>query len=73
MAAPTTAQPLNFQGDYLPASGTQTFVTITAVPEPAKLALLAASASPRSPAAASSRWHLARGIWGVPASYSRFE
>ena len=72
-AAPTTAQPLNFQGDYLPASGTQTFVTITAVPEPATLALLAASASPRSPAAASSRWHLARGIRGVPASYSRFE
>jgi len=41
-AAPTTTQPLNFQGDYLPGSGSQTFVTITAVPEPATLALLAA-------------------------------
>jgi autotransporter-associated beta strand protein len=39
-ASPTTIQPLNFQGDYLPSSGTQTFVAITAVPEPSTLALL---------------------------------
>jgi len=38
-------QPLNFQSDYAPASGTQTFVTITAVPEPATLMLLAAGAA----------------------------
>jgi len=41
-ANPTTIRPLNFQSDYAPASGTQTFVTITAVPEPATLVLLAA-------------------------------
>ena len=41
-ANPTTTRPLNFQSDYAPASGTQTFVTITAVPEPATLVLLAA-------------------------------
>jgi hypothetical protein len=34
----STVRPLNFQGSHLPASGTQTFVTITAVPEPAMLA-----------------------------------
>jgi hypothetical protein len=32
-------QPLNFRSDYAPASGTQTFVTITAVPEPATYAM----------------------------------
>lgn len=32
---PTTLRPLNYQGDFLPTSGTQTFVAITAVPEPA--------------------------------------
>ncbi len=36
----SNTQPLNFSGDFLPVSGTQTFVTITAVPEPATLALL---------------------------------
>jgi len=40
---PTTTRPLNFQGDYAPASGSQTFVAVTAVPEPATLALLAAA------------------------------
>jgi fibronectin-binding autotransporter adhesin len=39
--SPTTIRPLNFRDDYLPASGTQRFVTITAVPEPATLVLLA--------------------------------
>jgi autotransporter-associated beta strand protein len=43
-ANPTTTRPLNFQGSHVPASGTQTFVTVTAVPEPATLALLAAAA-----------------------------
>ena len=38
------SRPLNFAGCHVPASGTQTFVTITAVPEPATLALLAAAA-----------------------------
>jgi hypothetical protein len=41
----STVRPLNFQGSHLPATGTQTFVTITAVPEPATLALFAAAAS----------------------------
>jgi len=40
----STVRPFNFQGSHLPASGTQTFVTITAVPEPATLALGAAAA-----------------------------
>ena len=31
---PTTIRPLNFQSDYQPTSGPQTFVAITAVPEP---------------------------------------
>jgi len=39
-ASPTTIRPANFQGDYLPSSGTQTFVAITAVPEPSTLVLL---------------------------------
>jgi autotransporter-associated beta strand protein len=39
-ASPNTIRPLNFQGDYLPSSGTQTFVAITAVPEPSTLVLL---------------------------------
>ena len=34
-ASPTTIRPLNFQADYLPSSGTQKFLAITAVPEPA--------------------------------------
>jgi autotransporter-associated beta strand protein len=38
-ASPTTIRPLNFQGDYLPSTGTQTFVAITAVPEPATIAM----------------------------------
>jgi len=38
----SNTQPLNYSGDFLPTSGTQTFVTVTAVPEPATLALLAA-------------------------------
>ena len=38
-ASPTTIRPLNFQGDYQPASGTQTFVAITAVPEPSTYCL----------------------------------
>jgi hypothetical protein len=37
----TVTEPLNFRNSYVPASGTQTFVTVTAVPEPATLALLA--------------------------------
>jgi len=40
----SNTQPLNFQGDYLPVAGTQTFVTITAVPEPTTLAVLATAA-----------------------------
>jgi fibronectin-binding autotransporter adhesin len=40
----SNTEPLNFRGDYLPVSGTQTFVTITAVPEPGTLALVAAAA-----------------------------
>ncbi|RLT19141.1 MAG: PEP-CTERM sorting domain-containing protein [Planctomycetota bacterium] len=40
----STVRPLNFQGSHLPGTGSQTFVTITAVPEPATLALLAAAA-----------------------------
>jgi hypothetical protein len=43
-ASPTTIRPVNFRDDYAPASGTQTFVAITAVPEPATLVLLAAAA-----------------------------
>ena len=39
-ASPTTIQPLNYQGDYVSSSGTQTFVAISAVPEPSTLALL---------------------------------
>jgi len=39
-ASPSTIRPLNFQADYLPSSGTQTFVAITAVPEPSTLVLL---------------------------------
>jgi len=42
---PNTLRPLNFQGSHVPGTGTQTFVTITAVPEPATLALLAAAAA----------------------------
>jgi hypothetical protein len=41
----TVTEPLNFRNSYVPASGTQTFVTVTAVPEPATLVLLAAAAS----------------------------
>ncbi|MFM8495579.1 MAG: autotransporter-associated beta strand repeat-containing protein [Planctomycetia bacterium] len=37
--SPTTIRPLNYQGDYLPSSGTQTFVAITAVPEPSTYAM----------------------------------
>ena len=33
-ATPTTTRPLNFQGSHVPATDTQTFVAITAVPEP---------------------------------------
>jgi len=40
----TPTEPLNFRDSYVPASGTQTFVTVTAVPEPATLVLLAAAA-----------------------------
>jgi hypothetical protein len=39
-ASPSAIRPLIFQSDYAPASGTQAFVTITAVPEPATLVLL---------------------------------
>jgi len=42
---PNTLRPLNFQGSHVPGTGTQTFVTITAVPEPSTLALLAAAAA----------------------------
>ena len=38
------SQPLNFQGDYLPVSGTQAFVTVTAVPEPSTYVMLAIAA-----------------------------
>jgi autotransporter-associated beta strand protein/T5SS/PEP-CTERM-associated repeat protein len=38
-ASPSTIRPLNYQSDYLPSSGTQTFVTVTAVPEPGAFAL----------------------------------
>jgi hypothetical protein len=41
--SPTTTRPLNFQTDYAPASGTQTFVTVTAVPEPAACMMALAS------------------------------
>jgi hypothetical protein len=45
---PASRRPPGFDGQddhrHLPASGSQTFVTITAVPEPATLALLAAAA-----------------------------
>jgi uncharacterized protein with beta-barrel porin domain len=34
-------QPLNYSADFLPASGTQTFVTVTAVPEPSTYVMLA--------------------------------
>ena len=37
-------RPLNFQGSHVPGTGTQTFVTVTAVPEPTTLALVAAAA-----------------------------
>jgi autotransporter-associated beta strand protein len=37
----STVRPLNFQSSHVPGTGSQTFVTITAVPEPATLALLA--------------------------------
>ena len=46
-AAPVTnsnTQPLNYSGDFLPASGTQTFVTVTAVPEPSTYVMLAIAA-----------------------------
>jgi autotransporter-associated beta strand protein len=38
-ASPSTIRPLNYQSDYLPSSGTQTFVTVTAVPEPSTYAM----------------------------------
>jgi hypothetical protein len=41
----STVRPLNFQGSHQPGTGTQTFVTVTAVPEPATLALRAAAAA----------------------------
>jgi uncharacterized protein with beta-barrel porin domain len=41
----STVRPLNFQDSHVPASGTQTFVTVTAVPEPSTLALCAAAAA----------------------------
>ena len=34
-------QPLNYSADFLPASDTQTFVTVTAVPEPSTYVMLA--------------------------------
>jgi hypothetical protein len=37
----SNTQPLNFQADFLPVSGTQTFVTVTAVPEPSTYLMLA--------------------------------
>jgi hypothetical protein len=40
----STVRPLNFQDSHLPGTGTQIFVTVTAVPEPTTLALLAAAA-----------------------------
>jgi hypothetical protein len=40
----SNTQPLNFQSSHVPDSGTQTFVTVTAVPEPATLGLLVAAA-----------------------------
>ena len=43
-ASPTTAQPLNYTADFLPVSGTQTFVTVTAVPEPSTYVMLAIAA-----------------------------
>jgi len=39
----STIRPLNFQGSHQPGTSTQTFVAITAVPEPTTLALLAAA------------------------------
>jgi hypothetical protein len=41
----TNTQPLNFQGSHVPGSGTQTFVTVTAVPEPSTLALFVLAAA----------------------------
>jgi fibronectin-binding autotransporter adhesin len=38
-AAPTTTRPLNFTSDYVPVAGTQTFVAVIAVPEPAAIGL----------------------------------
>jgi T5SS/PEP-CTERM-associated repeat protein/autotransporter-associated beta strand protein len=38
-ASPSTIRPLNYQDDYLPSSGTQSFVTVTAVPEPSTYAM----------------------------------
>jgi autotransporter-associated beta strand protein len=35
----STIRPLNFQGSHQPGTGTQTFVTITAVPEPSTFAM----------------------------------
>jgi len=35
----STVRPLNFQGSHLPATGTQTFVAVTAVPEPSTYAM----------------------------------
>lgn len=43
-ASPTTTRPLNYQGDYLPSSGTQRFVAVTAIPEPSAFALAAIGA-----------------------------
>ncbi len=43
-ASPTTTQPLNYSADFLPGSGTQTFVTVTAVPEPSTYVMLAIAA-----------------------------
>jgi hypothetical protein len=67
---PSTIRPLNFQSDYAPVSGTQTFVTITAVPEPATLVLLAAGvaglaalARRKEPRASCPRNPLARVAW----------
>ena len=40
----SNTQPLNFSGDFLPVSGTQTFVTVTAVPEPSTYLMLVIAA-----------------------------
>jgi len=74
-AAPVTGsntQPRNYSGDFLPASGTQTFVTVTAVPEPSTYVMLAIAggigaiaARRRRKSAQGARWFAAQASLGA--------